>query len=234
MNPVRRASAAHCFVDDLAVPALSDEDAHHLLRVLRIRPDQPITVSDGRGGWATATIAAPLGRGRGAELGVTGPVELEAAPAAMVIAVATPKGERADLVVEKLTELGASSILLAELDRSVVRADPGRAARQVERLARIARGAAMQSRRVWLPTVEVGVPFDVILQRFPHAALAEPDGGPIDPVRDDPLACVVIGPEGGFSERERAATPRRVGLGQHILRVETAALAAAVRWAHTA
>ena len=51
MNPVLRGSAAHVFVDSLAAPQLSDDDDHHLRRVLRVRESEAITVGDGAGGW---------------------------------------------------------------------------------------------------------------------------------------------------------------------------------------
>ena len=54
MNPLLRESAAHVFVESLEVPDLSSDDAHHLQRVLRIRPTDVISVSDGHGRWALA------------------------------------------------------------------------------------------------------------------------------------------------------------------------------------
>ena len=53
MNPALRASAAHVFVDSLDAPVPSDDDAHHLFRVLRLRDGEVVTVSDGNGSWRT-------------------------------------------------------------------------------------------------------------------------------------------------------------------------------------
>ncbi|HUB70527.1 MAG TPA: RsmE family RNA methyltransferase [Acidimicrobiales bacterium] len=125
-------------------------------------------------------------------------------------------------------------------------------ARQVERLREVARNAAMQSRRAWLPTVEgpvafaefvasasgelagatdqPGFGFDVGLglgagpPQAAGLALAVPGGGP--PTLANPV--VLIGPEGGWSEDELAAVPCRVGLSSQVLRAETAAVAAGV------
>ena len=58
MNPVLRGSAAHVFVDSLAAPQLSDDDDHHLRRVLRVRESEAITVGDGAGGWVEARLTA--------------------------------------------------------------------------------------------------------------------------------------------------------------------------------
>ena len=56
MNPALRSSAAHVFVGSLAAPELDPDDAHHLVRVLRLRDGEPITASDGRGGWRSCTL----------------------------------------------------------------------------------------------------------------------------------------------------------------------------------
>ena len=59
MNDALRTSAAHVFVEDLGHPELEDDDAHHLLKVLRIRESDVISVSDGRGSWGTALREKP-------------------------------------------------------------------------------------------------------------------------------------------------------------------------------
>jgi 16S rRNA (uracil1498-N3)-methyltransferase len=217
VNPVLRSSAAHVFVESLEDPRLQPADEHHLRRVLRVRHDQTVTVSDGAGHWMPAHLLAG-GLERAGERAGEPPL-----PPARV-AVAIPKGERVDLVVQKLTELGVTEIILAATDRGVVRWDAERAGRQTQRLTTIARAAASQSRRVWLPAVRVGWDVAGILARYPDAWLADPDGE----TPSGPYSCVIVGPEGGFSDRERALVPRRVRLARHILRVETAAIAAAV------
>ncbi len=217
MNPVLRSSAAHVFVESLDDPRLQPTDEHHLRRVLRVRPDQTVTISDGAGRWVSAHLLAG-GLERAGELAIEPPL-----PPARV-AVAIPKGDRVDLVVQKLTELGVTEIILAATDRGVVRWDAERTGRQTQRLTTIAREASSQSRRVWLPAVHVGWDVAGIVARYPDAWLAEPDGE----TPCGPYSCVIVGPEGGFSDRERALVPRSVRLSRHILRVETAAIAAAV------
>ncbi len=73
--------------------------------------------------------------------------------AALTVGFALVKGERPELIVQKLTELGIDRIVPFVAERSVVRWDGDRAAGHVERLRRVAREAAMQSRRCWLPEV---------------------------------------------------------------------------------
>ncbi|HEY4608568.1 MAG TPA: RsmE family RNA methyltransferase, partial [Ilumatobacteraceae bacterium] len=146
MNPALRSSAAHVFVTSLEVPQLTDDDDHHLRRVLRIRDTDTVTASDGSGSWATARLTAD-------RLVLTSAPTLEPAPPRTGVMTAIPKGDRPEWIVQKLTEIGVGAITFIDCARSVVRWDEARAGRQLERLRRVAREAAMQSRRVWLPEV---------------------------------------------------------------------------------
>ncbi|MDQ6927344.1 MAG: 16S rRNA (uracil(1498)-N(3))-methyltransferase, partial [Actinomycetota bacterium] len=105
----------------------------------------------------------------------------------------------------------------------VVRWDVGddRAARHIERLRRVAREAASQSRRVWLPVVDELSSFDDVASR-PGAALADISGDPLAP----PYGIVLVGPEGGWAPEELATGLPRVKLGAQVLRVETGAVVA--------
>ncbi|MEN9646827.1 MAG: putative ribosomal small subunit methyltransferase [Actinomycetota bacterium] len=214
MNPALRHSAAHVFVESLDAPELSPDDAHHLFRVLRVRDGEVVTVSDGVGGWRAMRAA-------GGALVPDGPVEREPAPAPCTIAAAIPKGDRAEWMVQKLTEIGVSEIVLLHCARSVVRWEGERGAKQLARLQRVAREAAVQSRRVWLPVVRGPVTF-AEAAALPGAMLAEPDGA-----RGVAGSTVIIGPEGGFSAEELAAPLPRRRLVDTVLRVETAAIVAA-------
>ena len=212
--PGLRESAAHAFVDDLDAPVLSDDDRHHLERVLRLRPGAQVTVSDGAGRWRLCRF--------GDSLEPVGDVVIGIRPSPPItVAVALTKGERLDWAVQKLTELGVDGIVPLAAARSVVRWDGDRAAHHVERLRRIARQAAMQSRRTWLPAVDELREFAELVA-LTGAALAEPGGEPPSLAR--PL--VLVGPEGGWAEEEAAAALPSVGLGPTVLRTETAAVAA--------
>ncbi len=218
MNPALRSSAAHVFVATLEAPQLNPDDAHHLFRVLRLRDGEVVTVSDGVGGWRSTEVV-------GASLRAIGDIERAPAPARVTIATAIPKGDRAEWMVQKLTELGVGEIVFVDCARSVVRWDDERGAKQRRRLERVAREASMQSRRTWLPTLLGPVPVAEVLSR-PGSALAEPDGH--DEV--DLPRCIVIGPEGGFSPDELAAPVPHIRLSDTILRVETAAIVAGVKF----
>ncbi len=216
--------AAHVFVDDLEAPVLSDDDRAHLVRSLRVRDGERVTVCDGRGRWRSCRFAAGDG-----DVVPDGDVERASRPApAVTVAMAIPKGDRLEWAVQKLTEVGVDHIALLHTARSVVRWDDGgRAARRLDRLRRVAREAAMQSRRVWLPDVDGPVTFEDALA-WPGTCVADGAGGP--PSRSTPT--VLVGPEGGWADDERAAAATagipRVSFGANVLRVETAAVAGAV------
>lgn len=216
MNPQLRNSEAHVFVPSLPAVTLSHEDEHHLDRVLRLDPDDIITVSDGAGRWATAHWSRPRG------LTIISEIHEESPHDTLTVGCAIPKGDRPEMVVQKLTELGIDRILLFETARSVVRWDDDKQRRQLERLRRIAHEAAMQSRRLYLPKVDC-IPFERIIQ-FDGVAMAEPGGR--DRL-DRTIATMLIGPEGGFDRDELDYAVPKIELSQLVLRVETAAIVAA-------
>jgi 16S rRNA (uracil1498-N3)-methyltransferase len=211
-------SAPHVFVDRVDAPHLTDEDRHHLERVLRVRAGDIVTVSDGRGAWRECRF--------GPELEPAGPVVVDDSPVPPItVALALTKRDKPELAVQKLTEVGADRIVLLTADRSVARWDDDRAGRGLARVRRVAREAAMQSRRTWLPAVEGPVGFTDALA-MPAAALADMAGEPPSLARPS----ILIGPEGGWSDEERAAAVAAgvpaVRLGPHVLRAETAAVVA--------
>ncbi len=206
-------AGAYVFVADVERPALAAEDRHHLERVLRLRPGDAVTVSDGAGRWRPCRY----GPGPRPELAPDGDVVVAPAPAPPIaVAFALTKGQKPELAVQKLTELGADRIIPFAAARSVVRwTDP---ARHVERLRRVAHEAACQSRRAWLPVVEDPTTFGALARRA-GATLADRAGGPPTLA---PL--VLVGPEGGWAPEELASGLPRMGLGPHVLRAETASI----------
>jgi 16S rRNA (uracil1498-N3)-methyltransferase len=177
-------------------------------------------VSDGAGGRLSCRF--------GPSLEPVGDVERVArAVPEVTVAFAVVKGQRPEWAVQKLTEIGVDRIVPLVTARSVVRWPAGESAAQLARLRRVAREAAVQSRRLWLPAVDPVTPF-AALAGGPAACLAHPGGGP--PSLGRPL--VLVGPEGGWDDAELAAGRggALVGLGPSVLRTETAAVVAGALW----
>jgi 16S rRNA (uracil1498-N3)-methyltransferase len=209
---------AHVFVADLDVPHLSPDDHHHLARVLRLAPGSDVTVGDGAGRWRAGRLTAD------AVVEVAGDIRADAPPQPPItVAFALVKADRPDLTVQKLTEVGVDRIIPFVAERSVVRWDATKAERHAARFAEIARHAAMQCRRTWLPRVDAVADFDAVAA-LEGATVADPDGDP--PSLERPV--VLIGPEGGWSARERDVELPRTRIGGHVLRAETASIAAGV------
>lgn len=224
-----RTSGPHFFaaVDgDRAV--LREDDVRHLTTVLRARPGELVSVSDGRGSiWQ--------GRLAGGDPGV---VELQqrwdvprARPAITVIH-ALPKARKLDDVVQRLTEIGVERIVPVHSERSMVRLDPAKAPKAWARWQAVAYAAAKQSRRAWLPVV---APVATWAEAFPQEAVGvvlwEESETPLRDVvaalPDADEILLAIGPEGGLTEAEVAATGLpHASLGATVLRTETAALVA--------
>ena len=214
-------SSAHVFVADLDTPEIADADRHHLDRVLRLRAGEVVTASDGRGGLRVCRYVA------GGALQPDGDVSM-AAPRQPPIGVgfALVKSEKPEWIVQKLTELGVDRILPFAAARSVVQWDEAKAARNLERLRRVAIEAAMQSRQRGLPTVE---PVATFAEVASGEGVGLADAGPAAGAPSLSIPTVLVGPEGGWSDEERAAVGGRfVRLGASVLRAETAAVAAGV------
>ena len=214
MDEALRRSAAHVLVATVCAPVLDDASLHHVRNVLRLRDGESVTVTDGAGRWRPCVVA-------GGSVEPSGDTEeVPAAASPITIAVAPPKGDRLDWLVQKCTEIGVDRLVLVQAERSIVRWDDERAARQLDRLRRIAVEAALQSRRVWLPEISGPAPAADILM---SALAAEPGGRPLAPGD----RTVAVGPEGGWTAAELALADDRVSLGDTVLRVETAAVVAA-------
>ena len=235
-------TAPHFFVSALGdvhpgeTVRLSPEDSRHALRSLRLRPGEGVTLADGTG-WSARGGMQPAD----GDAAVVEVLELEFAEQAsprVIVTMAPPKGDRLAWAVQKLVEVGVDELwLLADAERAVRRPKRGDRERVAEgRLERIAREAAMQSRRRFVMEVgwttfeeaidPAGDPVLLLWEGATQPMHAEPIDGSAETVR------LVVGPEGSFSdveiEQATVAGAKPVSLGPAILRTETAAVAAAV------
>ena len=222
-------AAAHTFVAALdAAIEIAGTDGHHLQRVRRLRAGELVTAADGAGRWRLYEIDA-IEPGR-LHLRACGEPrrDPELVPG-VALAVALTKAGALDTVVARCTELGVASITPIRTRRCVVQWDAAQAERAVKRLRTVAREAAAQCRRAKLPEIApVGELHDFAGRR--DVVVADRDGGSITelPAPGGPAWTVVVGPEGGLDpgELEDFVEARRLSLGPHILRAETAPIAA--------
>ena len=223
---------------------LPETAGHHVLRVLRLRAGDALTVFDGRGGEYRATLVLRVSRAAvEVDVGAHDPVERESTLAVELVQ-GICKGDRMDLVVQKATELGVGTIRPVVCERTVVKLDAARAERRIAHWRAIAVHAAQQSGRTRVPEVAGVEDLGAWLARgragqafvlSPRAGASLSDLEP--PAPGEPVR-LLVGPEGGLSPREveRAAAAGFAGLrlGPRVLRTETAALAALValqaRW----
>ena len=199
------------------------DEAHHGRTVLRLAQGDHIRLADGAGQVA-AGVVAQVARDR-LVIHCVAPTPVEDPPAIhLTIAAAAPKGDRLADLVRMLSELGVGRyvpLLTERGEREQVNA---------QRLDRIAREALKQSRRGRLLAID---PPRSLAELGGILVVCDPAG---KPARPGPMSeiTVIIGPEGGLTAAELAALAARgamaVRLGGNILRIETAAAAAAAVW----
>lgn len=209
------------------VVILEEEEAHHL-RVRRVADGATIRLMDGRGGVATARVSMEDER---AAARVVAGLAVAAPPPAELLVGSGDRDRFLDLVAHAV-ELGVTRIvpLLTERVQGVATRF---AAGHVDKAVRRSREALKQCGAAWLPAIVAPLPLaDALKTGLQRAArfLADGEGEPLPALREADAVQWAIGPEGGFTEAERAllvgAGFRPVALGRSTLRFETAALAA--------
>ncbi|RXZ77182.1 16S rRNA (uracil(1498)-N(3))-methyltransferase [Paenibacillaceae bacterium] len=226
------------------------DDAYHLCKVMRMKPGDKVLVCDGLAKEALVRLSTVTNEQAEAEI-----VELRQLVQeprwSVAVAQSLPKGDKMELIIQKGTEIGASRFAPFQSERIIVQYDAKKEAKRLERWGKIAKEAAEQAHRgrvpavepvrTWRQMMEIIPSFDLalfcyekqngqedtglrtVLQRFNTNQKAD---SVVQPFR----ILLMIGPEGGFSEREaeeaEACGACIIGLGQRILRTETASIAA--------
>ncbi|WP_410788324.1 16S rRNA (uracil(1498)-N(3))-methyltransferase [Kribbella sp. C-35] len=211
---------------------LDGAEGRHAAVVRRIGPGERVRLSDGRGAWAEgAVVAASKG---GVTVAVDARGSVPAAAPRVVVVQAVPKGERAELAVEMLTEVGVDVIVPWNAERSQFRANPERVEKTLAKWRAWSFEASKQSRRTWFAEVAplattsdvAKLLADAALPVVLHEEATTPLAGLQVPATGDVV--IVIGPEGGIAPTELAAfAVEPVRLGDTVLRTSTAGVAAA-------
>ncbi|MDP6519620.1 MAG: RsmE family RNA methyltransferase [Planctomycetota bacterium] len=227
-------------------PVLLPADAAHAITVLRLGPGDRIQGLDGRGS-AWPLVISSLGR-RNLELEILGPPTTAPAPGTpgaalpeLELALSWPRPQRAEALIDRLTQLGVARIQPLLTARSGPHGSPGQG--RLERLLRVAQSACKQSGRLWLPEIAPPAALADLLATTRPSGTAPHPGAVLTPgaprslgdwarsLPRPPGLRILLGPEGGLesAEEEQAAaaglTP--VALAPHVLRVEAAAESAA-------
>jgi 16S rRNA (uracil1498-N3)-methyltransferase len=227
-----------------AIPAVGQlavvegDEGFHAATVRRIRPGERLLLSDGAGALARCEVREAGKRGLSAQV-----VERWTAPRPtppVTVVQAIPKSERSELAIELATEAGADDFLPWQAARCVARWDGDRAEKGLRRWRAVARSAARQSRRAWIPDVSgpmvtsalAGLVAERVATGAVVLALHESADVPLAemPVAQADSIMMIVGPEGGISDEElsdlSAAGARTVRLGPTVLRTSTAAAVA--------
>lgn len=209
---------------------LTGPEAHHISTVRRFQPGDRVTLFNGDGFEYPSDILS-VGKKQVA-FAVLTPLSIDRErPFPLVVASALPKGDRADFLIEKLTELGVTRFVPLITARSVVQPKEsvvekfGRAVIEASKQCGRNRLMSLDVPKAWRTFVqEEGLPASrAVLHTGPGLVTLSASGG----------SAVAIGPEGGFTSDEIALalasgwTP--ASLGSRVLRIETAAIAAAAR-----
>lgn len=234
------------FVDNEIV--ITDEDAHHMIRVMRMKEGDHVIVSDGHERTVLAEILDLESKQVKLQIIEQLPLDAEA-KWQVTIAQGLPKGDKMELIVQKCTEIGAAAFVPFESERVIVQYDRKKEAKRIERWSKIAKEAAEQSHRNAIPSITEPLSWKRLLASFEQYDLVlfcyeKVDGNGqgihlknvLTPFKElwiqhdnsNPKILLIAGPEGGFAEREaseaEAAGAKLVGLGKRILRAETAGI----------
>ncbi|KAF1725121.1 16S rRNA (uracil(1498)-N(3))-methyltransferase [Pseudoxanthomonas japonensis] len=214
--------------------ALPETAANHLARVLRLREGDGCVLFNGDGRDFDARITAISKRGVVADIVGARAIDNES-PLRVILLQGIARGEKMDLILQKATELGVAAIIPVMAERTEVKLDAERTEKRVAHWRSVIASACEQSGRARLPSLSAPASLADAARDVGTGATKLT----LDPTGDVALATVeiasgavvvAIGPEGGWSPRDRdtlsAAGFTGLRLGPRILRTETAGLAA--------
>ncbi|MGM9551605.1 MAG: 16S rRNA (uracil(1498)-N(3))-methyltransferase [Clostridia bacterium] len=212
---------------------IEGEEANHIIKVLRMKEGESLTVFDGEGNCADGVIEKIEGKSVFVEVKKRYASQTEP-KLRITLFQGIPKNPKMDLIIQKATELGVVEIVPVNTKRIVAKIDKES---KMERLRRIAFEAAKQCGRSYIPKIADPVSFDEALEMMKKCDCGiipyecEKDGKIGNSLKEGITTLgIMIGPEGGFEKEEvekaENAGIERVTLGKRILRTETAGLVA--------
>jgi len=220
------------------VAVIDGDEGFHAASVRRLRPGEELVLSDGAGTVADCVVQSADKRSLTARVLAFRTVPLPRPPVTVVQAI--PKSERSELAIELATEAGADEFVAWQAQRCVARWDGDRAANGLRRWRAVARSAARQSRRAWIPDVSGPMSTEALCSYLTQQigagavvlVLHESADVPIteETVAQANSVILLVGPEGGISDSEITALMNAgavtVRLGPTVLRTSTAAAVA--------
>ncbi|MCR4694575.1 MAG: 16S rRNA (uracil(1498)-N(3))-methyltransferase [Pseudobutyrivibrio sp.] len=214
---------------------ISGQDAHHLVKVVRLKAGEKIRVSTGGGNNYICLVEETKDK----ELIVSVESQVDSTELANRIYLfqAIPKGDRMETIIEKCVELGVYEIIPVEMKNCIVKLDDKKKKTRLERYQNIAKAASQQSKRSIIPNVheimnfkdafEYAKSLDMILLPYESKNGMKDTFDALEEIKSGRTIGVIIGPEGGFdsSEIDMAKDEARlISLGHRILRTDTAAI----------
>lgn len=212
---------------------ITGDEAQHISRVLRMKKGDAVTLCDGEGNFYEAVLSHFDEKSVTADILSVRRAETEP-DVVLTIFQGVPKNPKLEAIVQKLTEIGASAVVPMDTSRAVAKLDKSA---KVERLRKIAREAAKQSRRGIIPHISDTMSFKDAVREAAKADLMiiayeeerETSLKSVLQGKAPKSVSVLIGPEGGF-EKEEVEMAVSLGavsvtLGKRILRTETAPVA---------
>lgn len=220
---------------------ITGEDVHHIVRVMRMNVDDQLLCSCSETRQTARCKIAEITN----ESVVTHIVEWIKAetelPVRITIANGLPKGDKLELVIQKGTELGAEMFIPFNAARSIAKWDDKKGVKKVERWNKIAKEAAEQAHRSFIPEVVESMSFTELLQvseQYDYKLVAYEESAKegeraafastLQQMKQDESVLIVFGPEGGLTDKEIEKLTQQgfvcCALGPRILRTETAPL----------
>ena len=224
---------------------LDEGESHHLSRVLRMNEGDRVFVFDGVGKEYECRVSR-IARGSAELEIIKDAVSMAESPLSLTLAQAMAKTDKFDFIVQKATELGVHGIIPLVTDHADVKLDDTRAGERRERWRRISLESLKQCGRSTLVEITLPARIDSLLELKPigsgrlFIAFTESGGAPLVEATGGTMRAsaitLMVGPEGGWSEREIELMTRhnviRATLGPRVLRTETAAVAAVTLLQH--